>query len=165
MVSSEDAGERTLLAALRSDGHRLTGPRRAVWAVLSRASRAATAPPHAAGPHDHAAGEHLSVDEVVERTHADGTGVDRATAYRVLALFEELGLVRASQLDAGGPVRWERAHPDEHFHLRCTVCGRVDHHVGTLVATVREHLDGGHGFLAETVELAVHGRCAECRRV
>jgi Fur family ferric uptake transcriptional regulator len=151
-VSSEDAGERALVAALRAAGHRLTGPRRAVWAVLTRTSES------------HETGEHLSVDEVVDRTQALGTGVDRATAYRVLALLEELGLVRASQLDAGGPVRWERSHPDEHFHLRCTVCGTVDHHVGTLVATVREHLDGGHGFLAETVELAVHGRCANCRR-
>ncbi len=156
-MGTEDAGERALVAALRAAGHRLTGPRRAVWAVLTHTSES-----HASGPHE--AGEHLSVDEVVDRTQALGIGVDRATAYRVLALLEELGLVRASQLDAGGPVRWERSHPDEHFHLRCTVCGTVDHHVGTLVATVREHLDGGHGFLAETVELAVHGRCAECRR-
>jgi Fur family ferric uptake transcriptional regulator len=156
-VSTQDAAERALVAALRAAGHRLTGPRRAVWTVLT----------HAPVPHQaaaHGAGEHLSVDEVVDRTQALGSGVDRATAYRVLALYEELGLVRASQLDAGGPVRWERAHPDEHFHLRCTVCGKVDHHVGTLVATVREHLDDGHGFLAETVELAVHGRCAACRR-
>jgi Fur family ferric uptake transcriptional regulator len=148
-MDGEGADEQVLAAALRSAGHRLTGPRRAVWSVLS-----ADAPP---------TGGHLSVDEVVERTHAAGAGVDRATAYRVLALYEELGLVRASQLDTGGPVRWERSHPDEHFHLRCTGCGAVDHHVGTLVATVREHLDAGHGFLAETVDLAVHGRCAACR--
>jgi len=147
-MDAEATDERALTAALRDAGHRLTGPRRAVWSVLSTDG------------HD---GGHLTVDEVVERTHTASAGVDRATAYRVLALYEELGLVRASQLDAGGPVRWERAHPDEHFHLRCTVCGAVDHHVGTLVATVREHLDTGHGFLAETIDLAVHGRCAACR--
>ena len=106
--------------------------------------------------------EGSSVDEVVARTQSLGSGIDRATAYRVLALLEELGLVRASQLGSGDAVRWERAHPDEHFHLRCTRCGTVDHHVGTLVATVREHLDDGHGFRAETIELTVHGRCAAC---
>ena len=148
-VDARSHDEHELAGALRDAGHRLTGPRRAVWSALA---------------HDRGTdGGHLSVDEVVERTQRDGPGVDRATAYRVLALLEELGLVRASQLDAGGPVRWERAHPDEHFHLRCTVCGTVDHHVGTLVATVREHLDGGHGFTADTVELTVHGRCARCR--
>ena len=143
-MDAQQHDEHELAAALRDAGHRLTGPRRAVWSVLDD-------------------DRHLTVDEVVDRTQQDGAGVDRATAYRALALLEELGLVRASQLDAGGPVRWERAHPDEHFHLRCTLCGTVDHHVGTLVATVREHLDDGHGFRADTIELTVHGRCARCR--
>jgi len=147
-VESDGHEDRVLTAALLAGGHRLTGPRRAVWAALAPVAAHADA--------------HLSVDEVVERTQALGSGIDRATAYRVLALLEELGLVRASQLGSGDAVRWERAHPDEHFHLRCTVCGTVDHHVGTLVATVREHLDDGHGFRAETVELTVHGRCAAC---
>lgn len=147
-----DGHEGTLVTALRDAGHRLTGPRRAVWAALA----------DGADGHD-GDDAHLSVDEVVERTQTRGEGVDRATAYRVLALLEELGLVRSSQLAAGGPVRWELAHPDEHFHLRCTRCGSIDHHVGTLVATVRQHLDAGHGFTADTVELTVHGRCARCR--
>jgi Fur family transcriptional regulator, ferric uptake regulator len=147
-VDGDGHDEHELLSALRAGGHRLTGPRRAVWAAL--------------GPDAQHEAAHLSVDEVVERTHLSDTGIDRATAYRVLALFEELGLVRSSQLDTGDAVRWERAHPDEHFHLRCTVCGTVDHHVGTLVATVREHLDDGHGFRADTIELTVHGRCAAC---
>lgn len=149
-VSGDHDGhdEHELTAALRVGGHRLTGPRRAVWAAL-----------RGTDPREDA---HRSVDEIVERTHVQGVGIDRATAYRVLALLEELGLVRASKLGSGDAVRWERAHPDEHFHLRCTVCGTVDHHVGTLVATVREHLDDGHGFRADTIELIVHGRCATC---
>ena len=160
-MDAQPHDEHKLAAALRDAGHRMTGPRRAVWSALAEHPDDDRG---AAQAHGHApVGGHLSVDEVVERTQQDGTGVDRATAYRVLALLEELGLVRASQLDAGGPVRWERAHPDEHFHLRCTVCGTVDHHVGTLVATVRDHLDDGHGFRADTVELTVHGRCAACR--
>lgn len=154
-MESDGHEERELTAALLAGGHRLTGPRRAVWAAL--------APLAPLAAHADAHGDaHLSVDEVVERTQALGSGIDRATAYRVLALLEELGLVRASQLGSGDAVRWERAHPDEHFHLRCTSCGMVDHHVGTLVATVREHLDDGHGFRAETIELTVHGLCAAC---
>lgn len=159
-MGSDPQEDRDLAAALRAGGHRLTGARRAVWAAL--APFAQNADGHADGHAGGHASAHLSVDEVVERTHALGDGIDRATAYRVLALLEELGLVRASQLGSGDAIRWERAHPDEHFHLRCTRCGTVDHHVGTLVATVREHLDDGHGFRAETIELTVHGRCAAC---
>ncbi len=150
-----------LAAALRAGGHRLTEPRRAVWSALDATARSGRSPGSVdAGAHEDG---HLTVDEVVDRTHALGASVDRATAYRVLALLEELGLVRATKLGSTDAVRWERAHPDEHFHLRCTSCGAVDHHVGTLVATVREHLDEGHGFAADSVELTVHGRCAACR--
>jgi Fur family ferric uptake transcriptional regulator len=156
------ADEHELVTALRASGNRLTGPRRAVWAALAGPAGPAASTDH--GPRDgEHHGVHLSVDEIVERASAAGNAVDRATAYRVLALLEELGLARASQLDAGGPVRWERAHPDEHFHLRCTACGTVTHHVGSLVASVRHHLDSGHGFRADTVELTVHGLCATCR--
>ncbi len=149
MAQGSVQGSGELAAALRAGGHRLTAPRRAVWSALDPSARDGRG--------------HLTVDEVVDRTHVLGVGVDRATAYRVLALLEELGLVRASKLGSTDAVRWERAHPDEHFHLRCTSCGAVDHHVGTLVATVREHLDDGHGFVADSVELTVHGRCSDCR--
>jgi len=172
-VMMQDGGD--LAAALRAGGHRTTAPRRAVWSALDASGHTGHTAGPSDGPGDSSGGgeaggggtgrgpKHLTVDEVVERTHALGSGVDRAPADRVLALLEELGLVRATKLGSTDAVRWERAHPDEHFHLRCTSCGAVDHHVGTLVATVREHLDEGHGFAADSVELTVHGRCAACR--
>jgi Fur family ferric uptake transcriptional regulator len=142
--------EHVLAAALRDGGHRVTEPRRAVWTALQDAGATS----------DEA---HLTVDEVTERAHALGFRLDRASAYRALSLLSELELVRVSHLDAGDAVRWEVAHPDEHFHLRCVACGAVEHHVGTLVARIREHLDDGHGFEVATVSLTVHGRCARCR--
>ena len=56
----------------------------------------------------------------------------------------------------------EITHPDDDFHLVCTECGAVDHHVGTLVQTVRDHLQDGHGFAVDQVDLTVRGRCAAC---
>jgi Fur family ferric uptake transcriptional regulator len=150
-VSAETQHDEQVLAAtLRSGGHRLTEPRRAVWTALQ----------DAAATSDEA---HLTVDEVTDRAHVLGFRLDRASAYRALSLLAELGLVRVSHLETGDAVRWEVAHPDEHFHLRCSSCGAVEHHVGTLVARIREHLDDGHGFEVGTVSLTVHGRCARCR--
>ena len=132
---------------LRARGYRVTSPRRVVWDAL-RAARG-----------------HVTVEELVERLDADGADVDPASVYRTLALFAELGLARVNRLGGGEAGRWELAHPDEHFHLVCAVCGEVDHHVGTLVESIRRHLDDGHGFLASDVELVVTGRCARCRGV
>jgi Fur family transcriptional regulator, ferric uptake regulator len=130
---------------LRAQGHRSTRPRRAVWQVLA------------------AADEHLTVEQIDDRLRAGDDAVDLASIYRTLALFADLGIARETRLGGEEASRWERAHPDEHFHLVCAECGDVDHHVGSLVAQIHHHLDEGHGFEVRDVELVVTGRCARCR--
>ncbi len=105
---------------------------------------------------------HLTADELAERVARIDATVNLASVYRSLSLFEELDLVRQSRLAGDQASRWELAHPDEHFHLVCRTCGTVDHHRGTLVQSVRDHLASGHGFDAESVELSVTGVCADC---
>ena len=141
----DSVAEADLDQLLRTRGYRVTRPRRGVWEVLCDADG------------------HLTVEEVAARVRAAGHDVDLASVYRTLDLLEELGLARSSRLGDTEASRWELAHPDEHFHLVCTSCGRVDHHIGSLVAQVREHLDTGHGFAVDEVELTVMGRCADCR--
>ena len=132
----------TVSQALRSGGHRVTGPRLAVWRALNDA------------------GQHLTADDLATRVAALDDSVNLASVYRSLTLFEELGLARQSRLGES-VARWEVAHPDEHFHMVCRACGGVDHHRGSLVQTVTEHL-AGHGFHAEQVELIVTGLCDDC---
>ena len=133
-----------IAAALREAGHRVTRPRRAVWAALVDAEG------------------HLTVEELAERVEQREPGVNLASVYRALAVFADLGMVRESRLGDEEAGRWEIAHPDEHFHLVCEECGAIDHHVGTLVEQVRAHLADGHGFRPREVELIVTGTCAAC---
>lgn len=122
----------------------MTGPRRAVWEVVS------------------STGEHLTAEEISERVRAIDPDVNLSSIYRSLSLFADLGLVRESSLDSSGAAHWETAHPDDQFHLRCRACGRVEHHTGDLVERVRAHLGENHAFHAEEVELLVTGLCEEC---
>lgn len=130
---------------LRAGGHRVTGPRIAVWQALVQSNG------------------HLTAEELADRVAAIDPTVNLASVYRSLTLFEELDLVRQSRLGATAG-RWELAHPDEHFHLVCRRCGTVDHHLGSLVQSIKDHLAGGHDFQAENVELIVSGVCAACAR-
>lgn len=130
--------------ALREAGHRVTRPRRAVWSALVEAEG------------------HLTVDELASRVKVHEPGVNLASVYRSLAVFAELEMVRESRLGDEDAGRWELAHPDEHFHLVCEECGSIDHHVGTLVQEVRDHLTDGHGFQPREVELIVTGLCGDC---
>lgn len=133
-----------LKEALVNAGHRLTGPRLAVWEVVS-------------GSHSH-----LTADEIAGEVRSLDPSVNLSSVYRSLALFEELGLVRESRLGPHEATHWEAAHPDEQFHMRCTSCGRVEHHSGTLVAQIEDHLSHHHGFQADRIELLVSGLCADC---
>lgn len=129
---------------LRERGHRVTRPRTAVWAALVEAE------------------EHLTAEEVADRVEVREAGVNLASVYRTLTLFEELDLVRQSRLADDMAGRWELTHSDEAFHMVCTGCGQVDHHDGTLVQSIKDHLTGGHGFEVDKVELTVSGRCPSC---
>lgn len=130
---------------LRSHGSRSTGPRRAVWSVLTKTD------------------EHLTVEQITGRVHQHDRSINAASVYRALGLFNELGLVRESKLGEGGTTHWELAHPDEHFHIVCNQCGQVDHHVGSLVSSIVDHLSGDHGFEPQQVELTVRGICSTCQ--
>jgi Fur family transcriptional regulator, ferric uptake regulator len=134
----------SLADVLRDHGYRVTTPRRLVFETLATA------------------GGHLTVDDIAARIQAQDDDVNLATIYRALALLADLDLVRESRLGENGASHWELAHPDEHFHMVCRDCGSVEHHTGTLVQSVRDHLSHGHGFEAEQVELTVTGRCATC---
>lgn len=137
-------GSADVADVLREHGYRLTRPRQVVWQVLT------------------AARDHLTAEQIAERAGTMSAGVNLASVYRSLTLLAELDLVRESRLGEGEAAHWEVAHPDEHFHLVCEDCGDVTHHAGDLVEQVRAHLDHGHGFEVETVELVVTGRCSRC---
>ena len=135
-----------LKTALADAGHRLTGPRLAVWGVVT------------------ASQSHMTADEIANAVKEADPTVNLSSVYRSLALFSELGLVRESNLGSNEATHWELAHPDSQFHLRCTSCGRVEHHSGDLVAQIDDHLAQHHGFNAERVELLVSGTCESCSR-
>ena len=133
---------------LRQHGYRVTEPRLRVYELL-RGGEAGEA--------------HLTADEIADALGDGDEPVTLSSVYRVLAVLEELDLVRSSRLGDTDVSHWELAHPDEHFHVVCNVCGAVAHHRGSLVAVIEEHLTDGHGFLPEEITLLVRGTCAACR--
>jgi Fur family ferric uptake transcriptional regulator len=110
------------------------------------------------------AGRHLTADEVAGLVNEADPTVNISSVYRALTLFEDLDLVRESHLGIDGAARWEVAHPDDHFHMVCRMCGAVDHHEGELVDQIRSHLGEQHDFISENIDLVVTGICAGCRQ-
>ena len=130
---------------LRERGYRVTEPRLRVYELLRDGEG------------------HLTADEIADALAGGEEAVTLSSVYRVLAVFEELDLVRSSRLGSAEASHWELAHPDEHFHVVCNRCGDVDHHRGSLVAVIEEHLRDGHGFEPEEITVLVRGTCRACR--
>jgi Fe2+ or Zn2+ uptake regulation protein len=103
---------------------------------------------------------HVTADEVHTAVSQRLPNVSAPTVYATLDLFEELGIVRRINL-AGGAARYD-PRPDDHHHLVCGNCGRVeDLDAGVDMAGVLRAASR-RGFHADHAEVVVHGLCSNC---
>ncbi len=127
---------------LRQHGLRVTAPRVAVLEALNSV-------PHASA-------------DVVQSSVRERIGsVSTQAVYDVLAAFERAGLVRRIE-PAGHPARFETRVHDNHHHLVCRGCGRIDD-VDCAVGTA-PCLDASAalGFVVDEAELTFWGLCPAC---
>ena len=69
--------------------------------------------------------QHLCAEEVHRILASEGIKLGLATVYRVLAQFEQAGLLERHNFEDGKAV-YEINHGKHHSHLICTDCGRVE---------------------------------------
>jgi Fur family peroxide stress response transcriptional regulator len=82
------------------------------------------------------------------------------TVYKSLTTFCGLGLVRELS-PGGGPSRFD-AHPGEHHHLWCRICGRVQDVSAESLEGLRPPRRQADGFRAEGYEVTFRGVCGRC---
>ena len=127
---------------LRANGLRVTGPRLAVYTALH-------ALPHA------------TADDVTTHVRDRLGSVSQQAVYDVLAALEGVGLVRRIE-PAGHPARFESRVADNHHHVVCRSCGRIDD-VDCAVGDA-PCLDAGTatGYVLDEAEVTFWGLCPDC---
>lgn len=129
-------------ARLSAAGLRSTAPRRAVLDALQP-------------------GGHLDASEVFESVRHGLPGTSLQAIYGVLGALAEAGLVRKIE-PAGGPAHYEARVGDNHHHLVCRRCGRIEDVSCTVGAAPCLTPSESHGFVVDTAEVTFHGLCADC---
>jgi Fe2+ or Zn2+ uptake regulation protein len=105
---------------------------------------------------------HFTANELVGEAQRARLGVGRATVFRALELFEQLGLVERLDLP-NGEHAYVVCQPAHHHHVICTACGRSaevgDLGIGSLAAEVESET----GFTLDSHRIELYGLCSACR--
>lgn len=131
-------------ADLHAAGLRVTAPRVTTLAVVAE--------------HPHAEADEITL-AVRERLGA----VSKQAVYDVLNALTGAGILRRVDIDARSAARYEIHRHDNHHHMVCRVCGRLeDVACATGEAPCLDPSDD-HGFDVEVAELMFRGVCSTCR--
>jgi len=132
------------ITALDEAGYFVTEPRRAVAQMVAERD------------------SHFTANELVGEAKRARLGVGRATVFRALELFEQLGLVERLDLP-NGEHAYVVCQPAHHHHVICTVCGRSAE-VGDLgIGSIAAEVESQTGFALDSHRIELYGLCSECR--
>lgn len=133
----------TLKAILKRNGSSLTKTRRYIFDLLQGK-------------------EPQSMAVLISRAAGE---VDRATIYRTIELFEQLGIV--SRINVGWKYRVELSDvfTDHHHHMHCTNCGKVvDLPANPMLETMIDTLAAKSEFTPRGHSLEIYGICPSCSK-
>src|SRR5438067_7661847 len=133
--------------SLRERGVRLTRQRRILLDLI-----------------DHS-GQHLDADSLYQLAKEKDPKLNRVTVYRTLKLLKEGGLV--DELDlmhyGGDQHYYETKTKQEHAHVICLRCGKVEEFFGDPLQRLRRQIESHFGFQILLARTEVGGYCSHCQ--
>jgi len=142
MPNDKGSPDAELELALRGRGHRVTPQRLVINRALRELDR------------------HASADEVLALVSDRLPNVSLPTVYATLDLVEDLGLARRVRAGAGAVLYDPRV--DEHHHLVCERCGRIEDIAPRLDLRPAMRAATRHGFGSSRADVVVTGLCPSC---
>ncbi|WP_419875675.1 Fur family transcriptional regulator [Candidatus Pristimantibacillus sp. PTI5] len=104
--------------------------------------------------------DHPTAADVIERLRGKGFNFAYGTVYNSLRYLTDAGLIR--ELKLGEAVSRYDARTDEHQHIVCTVCGRVDEVLTELPNEWLQKVAAETKYRIEHAQVVIEGVCEEC---
>ena len=136
-------GREAASARLRAAGLKVTAPRLAVLDVITRPG-------------------HRSADEIFTHVTQTLPSTSLQAVYGVLSAFDGAGLLRKIE-PAGSPALYEDRRGDNHHHLVCTSCQRIEDVDCAIGEAPCLTPSSTHGFRIERAEVTFWGLCGWCQ--
>ena len=109
-------------------------------------------------------GKHMTADEIYLKLLSQGNPVGKTTVYRHLEKLTADGTVRRFTLGDNSSACYQIAdsHCSEHYHLKCSKCGRLIHVECKYMDELEAHLEKDHGFILDKTKTVLYGMCEKC---
>lgn len=109
---------------------------------------------------------HLTAQDIIVKLNSSGLSVGSATVYRYLDKLVESGEVRKYIIEEGKSSCYQYIGNEkdctEHYHLKCSECGKLLHVECDYLDKVESHIFEHHGFSLNSSKTVLYGVCAEC---
>jgi Fur family ferric uptake transcriptional regulator len=105
---------------------------------------------------------HITAEGVAEAARADIGAISLQSVYNALGVLVDAGLVRHIQ-PVGSPSRYEDRVGDNHHHVVCRECGRLEDVDCAVGYTPCLTASDDHGFAIDEADVVYWGRCPQCQ--
>ncbi len=105
---------------------------------------------------------HGTADEMIDAVRTEIGAVSRQAVYDSLGVLVDKGVLRRIQ-PAGLSARYEERVGDNHHHLVCRTCGRIEDVDCATGETPCLHAAEDWGFEIDEAEVVYWGHCPDCR--
>lgn len=109
---------------------------------------------------------HLTAGEIYNILNSEGISIGRTTVYRQLEKLYDNTVVRRFKLDGNTSACYQLAQPcgecHSHYHLKCTVCGKLVHAQCDFLNELSQHIFKDHNFIVDGEKTVLYGICENC---
>lgn len=105
---------------------------------------------------------HPTADEVYESVHAQHPNISKATVYRTLGKLADEGEITRVKINNGADHFDHQTF--KHYHVRCTVCGKVDDVMIPVQESLDEEASEVSGYNVTGCTLQFDGICPACQK-
>lgn len=145
-ASTETQGE-SIQGSLKERGIRLTRQRQILLELIDKS------------------GKHLDAETLFQMAREQDPKLNRVTVYRTLKMLKQGGLV--DELDlmhlGGDQHYYETRMKQEHAHVICLRCGKVEEFFGEPLQRLRRQVEQNLGFNVLIARTEIGGYCVNCQ--
>lgn len=110
-------------------------------------------------------GQHLDAETLFKLAKEQDPKLNRVTVYRTLKMLKEGGLVDELDLmhQGGDQHYYETRLKQEHAHIICLRCGKVEEFFGEPLQKLRRQVEEHFGFQILLARTEIGGYCSHCQ--